>query len=819
MSPLAKRLPRELKHNLGKYLGIFLLMALSCALVSGFLVAASSIQAMMGTFRDDYTVEDGRFTTNFEATDEAVSAVEDLGCDVYPLFSFDMPTRVEGVAADGGDVDATVRIYRVRDKVDIASYVEGSAPTEKGQIALNRTFASNAGVAVGDTVELQGRAYTVCGIMTLPDYCAAFKSNSDFTINAISFGVAEVAPAEFDALMADSQTYSPSYTYAFVLHDRTMSLAERTELESDMMDAVTEHDSMVNDFIDADANQGINYALDDTEGDSVMWEAMFFIIVVIMAFVFVVLTGSTIEAESAAIGTLMAMGYSRREIVLHYLTMPTLVGLAACAAGNALGYGSVVYMMKDLYYTSYDFPPFTPVWDWNTFALTSALPFVLLVGITLAGLLRHMSATPLQFLRHEAQRKRTRRSLRLPERLPFNSRFRLRLFMRNLPNYVVLLFGMSLASLLLLFGLSVLPTMTKFADMLSENVVAQHQYILKVPLKIDGTKEERETFSQIEEYLFGDRDSFSKIALLKLAAKAKPYEGDDAVYVNTADNSEAAIEQAERFAAYSFETPRAHDPSNEEITLYGIEDGSSYWQGLEVGGGKLVITPGIAEKCGLSVGDTMELIDKYHDKTYEVEVSGTWGNETTMAVYMSLSDFNTLLGNADTYFNGYVSNEPLNFNARYLASEITPESMHAVADQMTASMGDMMQMLLFVAVVIYFVLMYLLTKTVIDRAARSISYMKVFGYRDREISNLYVRSITVTVVASLVVSLPVIIAAITAIMKAVLASYAGNIVLYVPPSAIAIDLALGVATYLAVAWVHLRSIRRIPLALALKVQE
>ena len=29
MSPLAKRLPRELKHNLGKYLGIFLLMALS----------------------------------------------------------------------------------------------------------------------------------------------------------------------------------------------------------------------------------------------------------------------------------------------------------------------------------------------------------------------------------------------------------------------------------------------------------------------------------------------------------------------------------------------------------------------------------------------------------------------------------------------------------------------------------------------------------------------------------------------------------------------------------------------------------------------
>ncbi len=819
MSPLAKRLPRELKHNLGKYLGIFLLMALSCALVSGFLVAASSIQSIMGTFRSDYTVEDGRFTTNFEGTDEAIAAIEDLGADVYELFSFDMAARIPGAAADGGDLDATVRVYQTRDQVDVASYVAGAAPTEAGQVALDRVFASNAGLDVGDQVELQGRTYTICGIMTLPDYCASFKSNSDFTINALSFGQAEVAPAEFDALMADTDNYSPSYTYAFVLHDRTMALPERTELETDMMSAAGEHDTVVTDFVDADSNQGINYALNDTEGDSTMWEAMFFIIVVIMAFVFVVLTGSTIEAESAAIGTLMAMGYTRGEIVRHYLAMPTRVGLAACVAGNVLGYGAVVYAMKDLYYNSYNFPPFAPVWDWSTFALTTVVPFVLLVGITLVGLLRHMSATPLQFLRHEAARKRSRRNLRLPAGLPFNSRFRLRLFMRNLPNYVVLFFGMSLASLLLLFGLSVLPTMNKYADMLGEDMVAQHQYILKTPLKIDATQEERETFSQIEEYLFGDRDSFGALSLLKLAAKAKAYEGDDAVYVNTAENSDEAIAQAERFAAYSLETPRAHDASNEEITLYGVVDGSTYWQGLDVGAGRLVITPGIAEKCGLAVGDTMELIDKYRGKTYELEVSGTWGNETTMAVYMSIDDFNALLGNADTYFNGYVSNEPLNFNARYVASEVTPDSMQAIADQMTDSMGDMMQMLLFVAVVIYFVLMYLLTKTVIDRAGRSISYMKVFGYRDREISALYVRSITVTVVVSLVASLPIIIAAITALMKAVLASYAGNIVLYIPPEAIGIDLAVGVATYLVVAWVHLRAIRRIPLALALKVQE
>ena len=76
-----------------------------------------------------------------------------------------------------------------------------------------------------------------------------------------------------------------------------------------------------------------------------------------------------------------------------------------------------------------------------------------------------------------------------------------------------------------------------------------------------------------------------------------------------------------------------------------------------------------------------------------------------------------------------------------------------------------------------------------------------------------------TVLVSLVACLPLIIAAITALMKAVLANYAGNIVLYVPPDAIVVELVVGFATYLVVAAVHLRSIKRVPLALALKVQE
>ena len=63
-----KRLPRELRRNIGKYLGIFLLMCGSIALTSGFLLAAHSIGCLIDDMRDAYTIEDGRVTTSFEAT-------------------------------------------------------------------------------------------------------------------------------------------------------------------------------------------------------------------------------------------------------------------------------------------------------------------------------------------------------------------------------------------------------------------------------------------------------------------------------------------------------------------------------------------------------------------------------------------------------------------------------------------------------------------------------------------------------------------------------------------------------------------------------
>lgn len=882
-SPLRKRFPRELKNNLGKYLGIFLLMSVTIALTSGFLIAAHSIQVIIDDIPATYNVEDGRFTTAFEATDTQLDAVCDAaqdagGIDVFANWSIDADFAGGTEGRDG-----TVRTYVHREQVDLAAYAEGRVPEAANEVAIDRVFATNNGVALGDAVTLNGRSFTVCGIMTTADNQALFQNNSEFTVNTLTFGVAEVSDAGFAALQTDGQL--PTYMYSFTFRDADLTLAERTDVEKDMVRALSDADATVDDLTDASANQGIGYAADDVEGDSTMWSVLLYIIIAIMAFVFVVLTSGTIEEESAIIGTLLASGYRHRELVAHYLTLPVAVGVAAAVVGNVVGLTFMSEPMRDLYYGSYSLPPYYATWSWGVFAQTTVVPVAVLVVITLAGLARKMRHTPLAFLRHETSKGGVKRGFALPERLGFTARFRLRVFLRNLGNFATLFVGIGFASMLLLFSLAILPTMTHYADNLRNNVVAEHEYTLKAPLELEGTDAERaswtaigqlqaveggkltaaadaadelesagdalqaaadalasspstdalaavgtaqDAFANAQDRFYAQVDEIASdlgksrdevIDLLQDAADVDT--DDDNVHpVNTHDNGAAAIAQAEKYAVYSLQYDRGEGNGTETITVYGVDPDSRYWDGIDVGNGRAVFGRGLVDKFGFSDGQRVSLYDKYEDETHELTFDGAcWGSKSDMAVYLSLDDFNRLFGNDAGYFNAYASDQALDLDARYLASDLTPSDMDAIGEQFVGMMDDMIGMLVGLSVFIFLVFMYLLTKSVIDRSARAISYLKVFGYRDGEISRLYVRSITLTVAVSLVLCQPIIIGGLTAIFRAMLLAYSGNIEIFVPMAAIAEVIAIGFATYLVVALLHVRRIKRVPLALALKVQE
>ena len=809
-SPLRKRLPRELRNNLGKYLGMFLLLALAIAFTTGFLVAASSIEVIGNAVRDDYNTEDGHFATTFEADDKSIDAVEALGCTVVKQFYYDAPLVFDG-AADG----TQARTFPNRGQYNQVVYAQGRAPETDAEIALDRVFCQNNELELGDTVTLAGRSMQLVGIMTLSDYTCLFQNNSSFIFNALSFTTAQVTQEAYDQIDQGSVICS----YAFYLDDRSMSLPDRTELEKSMMETLADEGEVVTDFVDYAGNQAMFYAMDDITGDQMMWKILLGMLIVIMAFVFVVLTDATIEAESAIIGTLLASGWRKRELVAHYMTLPIVVGVAGAIAGNALGYTLLVLPMQNLYYNSYGFPPYHTTFNLGVLVFTTIVPLVLLVVITFIGLVRKLKATPLQFLRREITHRSKRSSMHLPEQLRFVTRFRLRVFVRNLSHFATLFFGIMFGSLLLLFGLAMMPLMNHFAEESAKDVPAEHLYVLKTPMEIDVTSSEREAMAAAEELMLTeDLGSIDPAHLLGLYLESSRVDAEANV-ANTLENSPEAIGQAEKFAMTTLQTPRRLGSLSEDITVYGIQPDSRYWSDVPVQDGKACVGLGAQQKCAIGLDEAREFTDKYTGDSYEISFDQTVGNATTMSVYLTLDDFNRLLGNDADYFSGYASDLPLALNSRYVATEITPEQMMGVAEQMQDSMGTMAQSLLYAVVPLFLILIYLLTKTVIDRSARYISYMKVFGYHDREISKLYVRSITVTVLVSLVLCLPIIVGVIDLLVQVMMSQYSGNLEIWIAPQTYAIEVLIGAATYAVVALLHMRRIHRVPLALAMKVQE
>ncbi len=921
MSPLGKRYPRSIRHNLGRYIGLLILLMMAVGLGNGYMQAAQNNIDMMSGMREKYSVEDGRFMTDFEAKADAIKDVEALGCTVHENFSYDASLTIPGRTID----DTTVRLYGDREGFDEVSYTDGRAPEADGEVALDRVFMQNNKLSLGDTVEFDGKTFTICGIVSLPDYVTLFENNSDTVYDALTFGVGQVTSGARDALAKGDQTF----TYSFSFGDRDLSLADRVSLEKRMVDVLIDHGVSVSDMIDHEYNQGISYATGDNEGDLNTALTLTIILTIVLSFIFVLLTNATIEQESSAIGTLLSMGYTKGELVRHYLTLPMIVGAVGCLLG--LGYAiPVENTIRQSYYNTYSLPPYVRGFHPDIYLKTVLVPLVLLFVILLAGLLLKLRLTPLQFLRGEVRGSRgAKKESSLPEGMSYVQRFRLRVFLRNTSSFVILFIGILVANTLLLFSLSVMPSVRSYAVELKRGIPAEHVYTLKDELRIDGTADERAAWAAIEEIttnekyagidldliedLAGDlqaagssfrdfdKDAIGALALMSNLTKADVDDSDELrmlmraygvddftdladtnfhklfvavmarqgvhlsdatdgqlttlleharelskqiapltdderkdfgnlvvdvskvdnfdIAVNPAQMSQATIDQAEPFAVTRLECGRALDDSNETVTIYGIQEGSAYYPDIDVSGGRIVADPGLLEKCGITLGEPATFTDRTTGDAYDITIDGATALAASTNVYMSIDTFNQMFGNDEGYFNGYFSNEALDLNQRYLVSDYTPADADKIADQLEDSYGDIMNVITWLSIPIFIIVIYLLTKTLIDRSARSIAYMKVFGYKNSEIDMLYLRSITVGVVISLFVSVPILRELIGVVYRFMLAAQNGNYVYTLTLQIVVIDLVIALITYLVVALLHMRHIKKVPLSLALKVVE
>ena len=730
--------------------------------------------------------------------------------------------------------------------------------------------ANNNGIEIGDTVSVGGKDFTVVGLIALPDYSTLFKKNSDIMFNAIDFDVALMTDGAWEdlrgninyeysfrydnvpasereqkelgdvlveklAVIAATGGYTDNKDEAEALADnvdnwtafledvqsrsddleaRGEELAQRqaaleassdllmagdpdtlaeaasleedaaalqadiddlSSLQSEIDEAVegleelepyADNENELTDFVPAYANQAISFAPEDFGSDVAMMGVLVYVFIAVLAFVFAITTSNTITNEAAVIGTLRATGYTRGELIRYYMLMPIIVTILSAVAGNILGYTCLKDVVVSMYYNSYSLVTYETVWNAEAFVNTTLIPLVLMAAVNYIVIARKMRLSPLKFLRKDLSTSKRKKAIRLP-RFKFLNRFRLRILLQNIGGYIVLFFGISFVMLLLAFAIGLPETLDHYKETMTEELISDYQYILK------------------------------------------DYKDGDGNEITTEEES------AEKYSVTTLVTTDGVNVG-ENITVYGIEDGSRYIK-ADIPEDGVLISSSYATKFMLKEGDVLTLKDKYSDKTYEMRVDGVYDYNGSLCVFMRNSGFNEMFDLEEESFTGFLtSGEITDIDEEQIYSVITVDDIMALSIQLDHSMGGYMDYLAVACLLMGVLVIYLLTKIIIEKNAGSISMVKVLGYENREINSLYVNLTTVLVIIFALISALLSVFGLSAIFRLIMSSMSGWLDIYVSPLGILKMTAILFISYLIVSFFDIQRIKKIPLTDALK---
>lgn len=751
-NPLNKRLPREFKKNAGKYIGIFVILITTIIVGSSFMAVMDSAVQTLEVNDAECKIEDGQFEVMSPVSGSCIAKLDHMGVQVVENYY---------LSVNDFDDDTSVIVFGERKELNLASVFEGELPNEEGEIAVERLFATNHDIEVGDELSLNDKTYKVTATMAIPDYSSLYKSNQDLLPNTTGFGICIVTAADFEKFNQAELTYR--YAYKFKADD--LSEDDEKKLVEDMQKELVLDGAVLQSFLTAENNQAITFLREDMGKDGPVMKVFIYILIMIIAFVFAILTSNNIESEAAIIGTLRASGYKKGEIVWHYLSPTIIIAILSSVVGNALGYTVMIKPFEDLYYNTYSMAPIEIQFNVEAFVTTTILPVIIMIAINWWMLYSKLSLSPLKFLRKDLHKKKQKKARKLPD-FKFLTRFRLRVLLQNKVSYFILFIGIFISSFLLMFGIGLQPLIDNYVDEIDDSLAYEYQYILKAPV-------------------------------------------------------EANNENAEKLLSYSLKTWYELGEMDMSVSFMGVSDGTTFFENIKLpdSENEITITEPLAEKMNLEVGNELVFKDDYYDKEYTLKVAHICEYKGSLAAFMKLENLNAMLGNEADTFNSYVSNNKLDIADEYLAKYITRADMVGAAKQMMLSFEGVLQLINVFSVVIYMILMYILTKTVIEKNAIPISFMKVFGYNDKEIGKLYLNATTVTVMASLIICIPVEVFCFKYILVYIGSMVEGYIPFYLPMWVYAAIIGIGIVAYFVINGLHVRKIKGIHMSEALKNRE
>lgn len=746
-----KNIIREIIKSKSRFLSIFAIIAIGVAFFAGVRATSPDMQITADKYLDENNLADISVLSKTGFTEEDIEKVREVKgvSNVVPGYRFD-------ALALNGESERAVKIHSIalnKGNISINSPVllEGSLPTKEDECVTEKKYLNVEKLKIGDYVELKTqngvKKFKITGMINSPMYINSYQRGNNSLGNGETQAFFQIGEEAAYDLSIPKIPLPPNVTAPKVFSELSVMVEGAREKNS----FLKEYDKIVEPVKERiedlgkertstgwyvfgrDANIGFSGFGDDADRIAAIGQAFPIIFFLVATLVCLTTMTRMVEEHRTEIGTLKALGYGKRYIILQYFLYSFTASILGSIAGLLIGFRLFPTVIFTAYKIMYDVPALDTPFN-KELAIIATLVAVLCT--TLAAILacaKELIAVPATLMRPKAPKAGKRifieRIKFIWNRMSFTSKVTARNLLRYKKRFFMSIIGIAGCTALLLtgFGLKnsiVQITEKQFGDIYAYNMRGYLNLFLNEEVvkefvdKLNDHDEVQKSLMAFEQRIKTDKESSKKndVDAYIMVPQDKGLFKD---FIKLRDDKEA----------------------------------------ISLSDNGVVITEKLSKLLNAKKGDIIKVT--LGDKTVDAKVDAIAEQYIAHYVYMSKAYYKELFDEAIKYnqFTGIIkdtSDETENSLSKSLMKDERINSVNFTThissdfkknlDNIDSAVGVM----IISAAALAFVVMYNLTNININERIRELATIKVLGFYDGEVAQyVYRENVILSIIGAL----------------------------------------------------------------------
>ena len=785
---LRKKMIRDIMHHKLVYISSALVMVIGLSIYTAMFMVMENLTSAMDGFYED---------SNFAHGFASLTGV--------PAGAIDEIEGTTGVRSLQGRFVKDVRIYEEgrsearylrlvsidMDEEELLNspYVLEGKPLEKSSdgIWVDVKFYDANALSQGDSLEIiaEGKKVEldVMGAAISPDFIYALRNIQEIYPDPETFGIAYIEYSKMENLFREKGIYNE---ISFIVEDGYTY----DEVESRLEDKLKKYGlKSIYPRKDQISHSILSDELAQLQGTALVFPLIF---LGVASFVLYIMLKRIVEQQRGQIGILKAFGYTKEEVLAHYMGYSMIVGFAGGIVGGLFGIW-LSYFYTELYREFFTFPNLKSSFSIRYFIQANVVSMLFSIAAGYSGTRNVLKLRPADALRPAVivrvhtiwleKMKLLWKTFGTQTKMAFRNLF------RNRARSLFTLIG-------IVFVFSIVTTTVSFQRIIEIMMNEQFEKVQTYDVKMSfyGPVDERSVYREIvkKEYI-REAETFLEVPMkLKNSWREK-----EAICLGLQMDSR----------------------------LYNIIDSDGNILRPPTEG--MMISERLAEKMGLSVGDEVEIESPWAAKDdIKVYISGIIPQHFGMNTYMELSALCDVLGQKkmatsvllqiEDGYRGVLNDDYL--NAQNVVSIDRREKTIETFNQLMESFGYMQWIFVVFGIIAGFAVIYTSSIIIFSERQRELSSLRVLGMTRAEVFRIIAIEQWAISIGAIVAGIPL-----TYAMRNAIAQGISSDLFTIPLTVDAISFAVGIGiTFISIVFAQssvYKKIRRLNFVDVLKERE